>query len=39
MADFSRLSNDWTKWSGRIGMANVSISAVADDSAIALYIG
>ncbi|MEZ0339872.1 hypothetical protein ACAG25_07805 [Mycobacterium sp. pV006] len=34
MADFSRLSNDWTKWSRRIGLANISVSPTEDGSAI-----
>ncbi|MGE2736072.1 hypothetical protein [Mycolicibacterium vaccae] len=34
MADFSRLSNDWTRWSSRIGLANVSASTAGDGSAI-----
>ncbi|WP_193044295.1 hypothetical protein [Mycolicibacterium baixiangningiae] len=33
MADFSRLSEDWTKWASRIGLSNVAVSPV-DGNAI-----
>jgi hypothetical protein len=34
VADFSRLSQDWTEWSSRIRLANVSVSPARDDTAI-----
>lgn len=34
VADFSRLSNDWTEWSKRIRMANVSVSPARADTEI-----
>jgi hypothetical protein len=34
VADFSRLSNDWTEWASRIGMSNVAASPASDGRAI-----
>jgi hypothetical protein len=34
VADFTRLSNDWTEWSNRIRLANVSVSPARDSNEI-----